>query len=86
MGNPVPRHPAIVITGPVPLDAEPSGVLGVRSCSICSRCLELGVYGGRSWWAECAWQGRWEFPDEGCVRFAFDLAGLGEEGAADLVG
>lgn len=70
----------IVKVGPAPQNGNPSGVLGVRCCSICQRCLELQVYGGHSGWADCAWQGRWDFPDTGCDRFAFDPASLGDEG------
>lgn len=80
MGNPKLHLSMIVQAGTSPVDGTPLGVLGVRSCAICTRCLELGVYGGSSGWADCAWQGRWEFPDAGCDRFRFDLTSLGDEG------
>ncbi|HEY8357711.1 MAG TPA: hypothetical protein VIL30_09640 [Ramlibacter sp.] len=80
MGNPNMQRPVVVFAGITPAESAALPPAGLRCCALCLRCEQLGTYGGASGWALCSWQGRWEFPEAGCDRFAFDPAALGEEG------
>lgn len=77
MGNPSCHFPL----GPGAL--KKPNPCAIRHCLLCKHCEALRPVPGDVV-ADCSEHGEWHWPEKGCRRFVFDVAGLGEEGLDDL--